>query len=342
MTSAPVQNNGSGSPILRDYNTVSGRLRSRCLLVLLLTIFCSSLSAQEAVVPDNSTTTIPSPTGKKRIRAIAAIHAGIYAGSFVLLNEAWYKGYERSGFHVFDDSREWQQVDKFGHAWTAYNIARYSSDMWRWAGVEAHRAAWIGAISGAGYLTIIEFLDAHSSRWGWSWSDMGANLLGSGMFLSQQLIWHEQRIRYKFSFHAQAYPDKQTEERADDLFGEGVYERMLKDYNGQTYWFSANLRSFLPESRIPAWLNLAVGYGADGMLGGFENKWESGTGTEITRYDISRKRQFYLAPDIDFTRIKTRSKAVRTLLNLLNMFKCPAPALMLDSKGKVKLYALYF
>ena len=50
-------------------------------------------------------------------------------------------------------------------------------------------------------------------------------------------------------------------------------ERMLKDYNGQTYWLSANLKSFFQGSNIPAWLNVAVGYGADGMFGGFENKW---------------------------------------------------------------------
>ena len=48
---------------------------------------------------------------------------------------------------------------------------------------------------------------------------------------------------------------------------------MLKDYNGQTYWLSANLKSFFPGSNIPPWLNVAIGYGADGMFGGFENKW---------------------------------------------------------------------
>ena len=43
---------------------------------------------------------------------------------------------------------------------------------------------------------------------------------------------------------------------------------MLKDYNAQTYWFSANLKSFFPEIKFTAWLNVAVGYGAEGMFGG--------------------------------------------------------------------------
>ena len=132
------------------------------------------------------------------------------------------------------------------------------------------------------------------------------------------------------------------EQRSDDLFGKSWYERMLKDYNQQTYWLSANLRSFFPKSKLPAWLNVAVGYGADGMFGGFENKWKDKPGNDVTRYDIQRKRQYYLAPDIDFTKIKTNSKFLRTAFSFLNAFKCPAPALMIDSKGKMKVYAIYF
>src|SRR3712207_8632374 len=34
--------------------------------------------------------------------------------------------------------------------------------------------------------------------------------------------------------------------RANDLYGSSFAERMIKDYNGQTYWLSANLKSFMP------------------------------------------------------------------------------------------------
>jgi hypothetical protein len=60
------------------------------------------------------------------------------------------------------------------------------------------------------------------------------------------------------------------------------------------------------------------------------------------RYDIPRKRQFYLAPDIDFTKIPANKKWLKTVFSFLNSFKCPAPALMMDSKGKMKAYAIYF
>ena len=279
---------------------------------------------------------------KQRKWLIAGINFVAYGGSLIILNNTWYKNYPHTSFHVFNDSREWLQVDKVGHTWTAYNTGRASTAMWKWSGLSDNTAALIGGLSGTAYLTVIELLDAHSSKWGWSWADMGANLLGSGIFLSQQLAWNEQRVQFKFSFHHKNYGDPQLEQRADDLFGKTWYERMLKDYNAQTYWLSANLKSFFKQSNLPAWLNISVGYGADGMFGGFENQWTDKLGNNILRNDISRKRQFYLAPDIDFTKIKTNSKFLRTIFSGLNAFKCPAPALMIDSKGKLKAYAFYF
>lgn len=171
---------------------------------------------------------------------------------------------------------------------------------------------------------------------------MGANVVGSGLFISQELGWQEQRIRLKFSFHKKTYDEPMLHERADDLFGESWTERMLKDYNGQTYWLSANLRSFFPGSNLPAWLNIAVGYGADGMFGGFENKWTDGDpGSPIDRTDIKRHRQWYLSPDICFSKIKTNKKGLKVLFSALDIFKFPAPSLEL-ADGKIKFNAIHF
>jgi hypothetical protein len=292
--------------------------------------------------------TVPHTLSKKqktnRQIFIGAVNVVGYGGSLIILSNTWYKNYPHTSFHTFNDVGEWLQVDKFGHGWTAYNTGRVSAGMWRWAGLSQKQAAIIGGLSGAVYLTVIELLDAHSAQWGWSWGDMTANIVGSGLFITQELLWKEQRIQYKFSFHHKDYGDSALNKRADDLFGESWYERMLKDYNAQTYWFSANLRSFFPGSNLPKWLNVSLGYGADGMLGGFENKWidDDSGGVPVDRTDIPRIRQFYLAPDVDFTKIKTNKKWLRTIFFCLNAFKCPAPTLMIDSKGKFKAYALYF
>jgi hypothetical protein len=78
------------------------------------------------------------------------------------------------------------------------------------------------------------------------------------------------------------------------------------------------------------------------MYGGFENFAVDKNGAVIfDRRDVERLRQWYISPDIDFTRIKTNSKGVRTALHILNMLKVPAPAMELTS-GKVKVRWFYF
>lgn len=279
---------------------------------------------------------------KTRIFIAAGTQATIYVGSTLLLSQAWYKGYARTGFHTFNDDKEWLQVDKAGHIWSAYTEGNANAAMFRWAGLSQRQSIMYGGLSGWVYQTVIEFLDGHSAEWGWSWGDMIANSIGTSLLIGQELLWREQRMHVKFSFHHYHYTEGQLQHRADDLFGTSFQERMLKDYNAQTYWLSANIRSFLPNSRVPAWLNVAVGYGADGMLGGRENIWYDPFGNKVARLDIPRVRQFYLAPDIDWSKIKTRKKWVRAVLGVMNFVKLPAPVLMINSKGKTCIYAFYF
>ena len=325
----------------RDFHRLDSCMFSKKLNIIVFIVIAFNFSySQEPLKVDTLNLCKPD---EKRTWLVTGINVVGYGGSLIVLNSAWYKNYPHTSFHTFNDAKEWLQVDKVGHAWTAYNTGRVSAAMWQWAGLPEKRSALIGGLSGAAYLTVIELMDAHSSKWGWSWSDVAANIFGSGFFISEELLWKEQRIQYKFSFHHKDYGEPILNQRADNLFGKSWYERMLKDYNAQTYWLSVNLKSFFSQTNLPGWLNVSVGYGADGMFGGFENKWIDGDpGFPINRTDIPRKRQFYLAPDIDFTKIKTNKKWLRTIFFCLNAFKCPAPSLMVDSKGKFKAYVLYF
>ena len=278
---------------------------------------------------------------KRRSWIVGSISVTGYGASLIALNKAWYSQYDRTSFHTFNDSKEWLQVDKVGHAWSAYNLSRASSAAWQWAGLKKNKAVWIGSASGFTYLTAIEFLDAHSARWGWSWADMGANFLGSALFASQELAWNEQKVHFKFSAHKKIY-DASLNKRANELYGSSLAERLLKDYNSQTYWLSFNLKTLLNHSGLPPWLNLSVGYGAEGMYGGFENlAYDKNGNISFDRRDIKRYRQWYLAPDIDLTRIKTRSKFLRTTFSVFNSIKIPAPALEL-SNGRLKARGIVF
>lgn len=266
---------------------------------------------------------------------------GIYGGMLYGLNKAWYSKYPRASFHFYNDNGEWNQVDKVGHAWSVYQLTGATYHAWKWAGASDKKAFLLSGISGPGFLTVIEILDGFSNKWGFSWGDMRANVLGSGMFIGQQSLWNEQRISFKFLFHKNSYTDAMLESRANSLFGNSWNERMLKDYNAQTYWLSGNLKSFFPQSRLPRWLNVAAGYGANGMFGGYRNEWND-NGKLITRHDVRRTRQFYIAPDVDLTKINTKSKFLKTAFYALNSLKFPAPALMIDNTGKLKAYLVYF
>ncbi|MFL5809855.1 MAG: hypothetical protein ACJ749_10065, partial [Flavisolibacter sp.] len=185
-------------------------------------------------------------------------------------------------------------------------------------------------------------LDGRSSEWGWSWADVAADMFGTGLFAMQELGWGEQRIQLKFSAHPKTYKPSMIQQRANDLFGKTIPERLLKDYNQQTYWLSFNLRSVLQSKKLPAWLNIAVGYGAEGMYGGYENlAFDKNGDISFDRRDIKRYRQWYLAPDIDLTKIKTNSSVLRSLFSIANIIKVPAPALQF-SNGKFSVVGIAF
>ena len=147
-----------------------------------------------------------------------------------------------------------------------------------------------GAGVGFAFLTAVEVLDGYSAEWGASSGDLIANAAGTALYVSQELLWKEQRITPKFSFHTTKYANQNPEK-----LGSSLNEQILKDYNGQTYWLSVNLHSFAKESKIPKWLNVALGYGAEGMLSG-NNKNENGVfGQNPENYS-----KIYLSFDVDF------------------------------------------
>lgn len=310
--------------------------------LLSLLIFC----ATTAVCQDTALVSHKGQENHSAFRArkwtVGALSAVGYGGSFVFLSQAWYKDYPRTSFHTFDDNGEWLQMDKIGHAWTAYHTSRFTTNLWRWAGVLPENSILLGAGSSLLYMLSIEYLDGRSAEWGWSWGDAGADILGASLYAGQEWLWKDQRINIKFSSSPENFAQPDLNARADKLFGRSFQGRLLKDYNAQTYWVSANLHSFLPNAKLPAWLNVSVGHGAGGMFGGFENVARDKEGNlTFDRRDIKRYRQWYLAPDVDLTKIKTKSKVLQSVFSALNMLKFPAPALEF-SNGRLRFKALAY
>lgn len=272
----------------------------------------------------------PSDTlNTSRRNAMLVSQTSLAAVTLVGLDQLWYADFERSKFRTTNDNSQWLQMDKFGHVYAGYQLSRLGAESLDWAGVSKKNQLIYGGGLSLSFLTAVEIFDGFSQEWGFSWGDMLANAGGTGLYIGQELLWKEQRVALKYSFSRTEFASQNP-----DQLGNGFTEEFLKDYNGQTYWLSFNLNSFFKTDFIPSWLNLAMGYGADGMLSGKE---------DILQFpNEDRYRQFYLSFDIDLTRIKTNSNVLKTLFSVFNTVKVPMPTLEFNGKNGIKAHFIYF
>ncbi|MGC1631060.1 MAG: DUF2279 domain-containing protein [Gelidibacter sp.] len=274
----------------------------------------------------------PSDTlNTSRRSAVYISEAAVGGLTLIALNQLWYADYERSNFHSINDNQEWLQMDKMGHVFSSYQLGRMGASVLSWSGASKKEQLLYGSTLGFTFLTAVEVLDGFSKEWGFSWGDMLANGSGTGLYIGQELLWKEQRITLKYSFHQTKYANL-----SPDKLGDGLLEEFLKDYNGQTYWLSFNIHSFLKNEQIPKWLNFAVGYGADGMEFAYKEPVDNFVANK------KRIRQFYLSLDVDLSRIETKSQVLRSIFDVLNVIKVPFPALEFTDKNDIKLHAVYF
>lgn len=275
----------------------------------------------------------PSDTlNKKRQNTVIVTETALASATLLGLNQIWYADYPRSKFHFINDNNEWLQMDKVGHMYSAYHLGRFGAEMLNWSGADQKKQLIYGAGLGFAFLTAVEVLDGYSSQWGASPGDIIANATGTGLYVSQELLWKEQRIIPKFSFHTTQYASMRP-----NLLGKSLNEQILKDYNGQTYWLSVNLYSFAKESKIPKWLNVAFGYGAEGMISG--NVHDD---IPISVENPERYRQFFLSFDVNLAKIDTKSHFLKTIFSVFNTIKIPAPTLEYSANKGFKAHALYF
>jgi hypothetical protein len=304
-------------------------MKNRFLIVLMVGLMFQAAFAQDKI--DNFLKPADS-LNKARRNAVIISESALATGALVGLSQVWYDDYEKSDFHFVNDNIQWLQMDKAGHVYSAYHLGRFGYDALAWSGVREKDRLIYGSTIGFAFLSAVEVLDGYSAEWGASWGDIAANAGGTALFVSQQLLWKEQRIIPKFSFHTTPYASARPE-----VLGETVSEQILKDYNGQTYWLSVNLHSFAKTSKIPKWLNVAIGYGAEGMITGDDQLVNT-----VFLPEKERFRQFYLSLDVDLSRIETKSHTLKTIFSIFNTIKIPAPALEINTKGITKLHLVYF
>ena len=301
--------------------------------IILSIIFCYliiSVSHSQVLPPNN----YPDELNKKKLTAVILSESAFYFGGMSYLRFIWYKDHERVPFHFYNDNSGYLQVDKFGHSFGSY-LESYIGYHWlRKVGVPKKQSLIYGGALGFLLQTPIEVFDGMYEGWGFSWGDMLANASGSAFLIGQELLFDEQLLKYKLSLSQSEYAPM-----ANGYLGNNVFESLFYDYNSLTFWLSGSLNRFVLKEKIPSWLNLAVGYSANGMFGEFTNR-RYYYGVEIP--ETERYRQLLFSLDVDWTKIPTNSKFLRALFQAMVFVKLPFPAIELNSLGKMKGYWMYY
>lgn len=271
----------------------------------------------------------PDSVNQKKVNTLIASETGFYLSGMAFLHYVWYDGKERVPFTFFNDNQGWLQIDKFGHALTAYKQSYIGYYGLRQAGVSKRKALIYGGPLGFVLQAPIEIFDGMYEGWGFSWGDLCANTAGSVLLVGQEILWDDQPMKLKMSFRRSAMAQLKPW-----YLGENQLESFFYDYNGHTYWLSGNINKVWQHEKIPDWLNLALGYSGENMFSEFENR-----GSFV---DYQRYRQYYLSLDIDWTKIKTKHKGLRILLDAMMVVKLPFPALEYNSHHGLRGHWLYF
>jgi len=308
------------------YKRIFTLIRASWLFIFLfVSVFSQAQSSINTFLKPSDTLNKPRRTGVYVGESVAL------GATLIGLNQLWYKDYPQTNFHFINDNNQWLQMDKLGHMYSTYHLGRVGAEMLQWSGASQKEQLIYGSTLGLGFLTVVEVFDGFSEEWGASSGDIIANVSGTAVYVSQELLWNEQRIIPKFSFHQTKFASQRPE-----TLGTSLNEQILKDYNGQTYWLSFNVHSFTKDSFTPKWLNVAIGYGGEGMLYGKD--------AEAIENGIIQNpyRQFYLSLDVDLTKITTKSHFLKTLFSVFNTIKIPAPTLQYDEYNGLKAHFIYF
>jgi hypothetical protein len=299
-------------------------VKSKYIALYICLCLCNCVNAQQ---PD----TLRQKNYKPTLVTIA--NAAVYTSGLYYLQFVWYKDYQTVPFNLYNDLDGWLQMDKAGHVFSSYFINKNAFHLYRNSGLTAKHALYFSTITAFLYMTTIEIFDGFYEGYGFSASDVVANTIGSTLFIVQQAVLDKEPVKLKFSYKESGYHSYYPPN-----LGKGGLETFFLDYNGHTYWLSANLKD-LGVLNKPNWLNIAMGYSANGMLAEFRNP-KFYKRTPIA--DLPRYRQFFISFDLDCEKIKTKNKSIRAVLYAVNFIKIPLPTLQYNNISGLQWHWFYF
>ncbi|MGH1365163.1 MAG: DUF2279 domain-containing protein [Calditrichia bacterium] len=258
---------------------------------------------------------------KQRLYLVSGFTGAWMIGTYVVHIKPWWSG-EKSGFRVKYDwwNNTWLEVDKFGHFYSNILTTEAVAASFEYAGVSKRKALWIGAINSTVLFTSFELTDAGFEDWGFSVPDYVANVLGAAYPILQDIVPVFEHFNFKLGYWPSRYYNA-TDNSQPGFINYSPYTYPSGDYDGMTYWLSADVNWMLPQAAKPYWpdwLNLAVGYGARDLP---------------QANDAIKIRELYIGFDYNLEAINTDHALLNTLLSAANTLHFPAPAIRIDNTG---------
>lgn len=252
---------------------------------------------------------------KFRLAVVASSVPIATASVFWYMQNAWWKDtmqlnhVSQPSFH-FDDSKELKYalcLDKAGHFWSSQLASNIFGELLSWAGMTKRKSVWYGA--GFAVLTsaIVEVKDGLAPWWGFSLTDMTANLLGSLYPVLQEYHPFFKNFSFKWSwdFTHKSYWNK---------LPHNIGKSFMDDYERHTYWLCTNINGISPErwkKKIPKCLSFDVGVSAQFLNG-------KGAGNH----------ELFLAVGLDLRKIQIKNfRLFNRTSYILNAYRLPTPAL---------------
>jgi hypothetical protein len=250
----------------------------------------------------------------------ASIVGGTYFGILGALhiyqaNTIWN---ETSSFRFIEDGDYGLYADKFGHATGAHFLCYISSEALMASGLSWDASVIWGSAMGVFYMTYVEVADGFGANWGFSPTDMYANLAGVSLFLGQHYVPFLQNFTLKTTFLPATWYGEKKRPTASSV---------IDDYSAYTWWLSMNVHNMMPESwqqNYPSWLHVSVGYAARSL-------------------DTPQESQRYiLALDVDMRDILPKGPSWwNWIVQSLNYIKLPAPAVEFSPTHRPRYYLIY-
>lgn len=274
------------------------------------TVFNSTISFKDSLNHDTTR-----KLNKYRFAMVASSVPIATASIFIYMQKAWWKdtmqlfGVPKQKFH-FDDSKELKYalcLDKGGHFWSSQFASTVFGDLLQWAGMPERKAAWYGAGFAVVTSGIVEIKDGFAPWWGFSLTDMTANILGSffPVLKAYHPFYKNFTVKWSWDFIHKSYWSS---------LPHNLGKIFMDDYERHTYWLCTNINGVAPtrwKKQIPGFLSFDIGVSAKNLDG-------HGAG----------KRELFLALGLDLSRITFKKfKFYNSTSHILNFYRLPTPAL---------------